>query len=152
MLEFKDRDVQYPGRVKLRNVATNEEATYDIVLSEGTIYDAGTSLNKETFEILKEEILDAAAKMDAVVIEKGDKGEKGDTGPKGDKGEPGETGRRGLYVVANEGVNYYIDSVLYRLFEKNNLVNTDALQVGDIVLEPTGFLRAELFCALFIAG
>ncbi len=63
MLEFKDRNVQYPGRVKLRNVATNEEATYDIVLSEGTIYDAGTSLNKETFEILKEEILDAATKI-----------------------------------------------------------------------------------------
>ncbi len=138
MLEFKDRNVQYPGRVKLRNVVTNEETTYDIVLSEGTIYDAGTSLNKETFEILKEEILDAAAKMDAVVIEKGDKGDKGDIGPKGDKGEQGEAGRRGLYVVAYEGVNYYIDSVLYRLYEKTNVVNADTLKEGDVVLDPTG--------------
>lgn len=54
-MEFTDRKSQYPGRIKLKNVSTGEEATYDMVLAEGDTsaasgYATGTPLNKVTFD------------------------------------------------------------------------------------------------------
>ena len=54
-MEFTDRKSQYPGRIKLKNVSTGEEATYDMILADGDTsaaggYAAGTPLNKATFD------------------------------------------------------------------------------------------------------
>lgn len=42
---YKDRVVQYPGRIKLTNVETGEQATYDTARAEGTASEPGTPLN-----------------------------------------------------------------------------------------------------------
>lgn len=55
-MEFKDRKATNPGRIKLKNIATNVTETYDIELADGAV-EAGTPLNKATFDAFKEDIL-----------------------------------------------------------------------------------------------
>ena len=57
-MEFKDRNAQYPGRVKLVKVAGSEDL-YDMTLAEGSVsggYSAGTPLNAETFNKMLKDI------------------------------------------------------------------------------------------------
>lgn len=47
---FKDRIVEFPGRIKLTNVADGTEATYDVERAEGTITDPGTLINASNMD------------------------------------------------------------------------------------------------------
>lgn len=47
---FRDREVQYPGRVKATDVNTSDEYTFDIVRDEGTVTEEGTPLDREGFD------------------------------------------------------------------------------------------------------
>ena len=42
---FEDRVVEFPGRIKLTNVANGTSATYDVERVEGSVIAAGTLLN-----------------------------------------------------------------------------------------------------------
>ena len=42
---FKDRLVEFPGRITLTNVLSGEQNTYDMVRAEGNITNPGTLLN-----------------------------------------------------------------------------------------------------------
>lgn len=44
---FKDRVVEYPGRMKL--TPTSADGEYDVTMEEGTVTEEGTPLNAETF-------------------------------------------------------------------------------------------------------
>ena len=67
-MEFKNRQVAYPGRVKLIPV-DEDNGIYDIVMMDEASQE-GTPLNAETFEQFKLDILDGALKLGL----KGDKG------------------------------------------------------------------------------
>lgn len=47
---FKDRIVEFPGRIKLTNVADGTEATYDVEREEGVITEPGTLLNANNMD------------------------------------------------------------------------------------------------------
>lgn len=75
-MEFKNRQSTNPGRVTLQNVSNPQDTkTYDIIMADGPSVE-GTPLNANTFEQLKEDIIDAISPLSV----KGDKGDKGDKG------------------------------------------------------------------------
>lgn len=45
LTRYKDRVVQYPGRVTMTNTETGEQTTYDTERAEGTASEPGTPLN-----------------------------------------------------------------------------------------------------------
>ncbi len=47
---FKDRVVQYPGRLKLTDVDTGVEMTVDVERAEGNITAAGTLINADNLD------------------------------------------------------------------------------------------------------
>lgn len=47
---FKDRVVQYPGRLKLTDVDTGNEMTVNVERAEGTVTAAGTLLSAENLD------------------------------------------------------------------------------------------------------
>jgi len=55
-MEFQDRQATNPGRVILKNVSTGVQTTYDVTFADGVTV-GGTPLNKQTFDTLKEDIL-----------------------------------------------------------------------------------------------
>ncbi|MCH5159565.1 MAG: hypothetical protein J1F66_01785 [Clostridiales bacterium] len=67
-MELKDRKATNPGRVKLRNVSTGAETTYDLTLADNPT-EQGTPITKQTLEALKAEILDEVqAKLNEVFV------------------------------------------------------------------------------------
>lgn len=110
-MEFKDRKPQYPGRVKLKNVSTGVEAVYDLSFAEGSVsesggYEAGTPLNKATFDQFKQEILQAAVRAQYT------------PGPKGEKGDAGVTIDKKTFIVGGS------QSGLYRVGRVSNTLTT----------------------------
>ncbi len=71
--EFKNRKTNTPARIKLRNVVTNAEETYDVILDENVV-EEGTPLNAQTFNAFKEDILQSVARLDITEEMKGEKG------------------------------------------------------------------------------
>lgn len=55
---FKDRVVQYPGRVRMINPSTLEESTVDLARAEGTITTEGTPFSADRFNRIADEMLD----------------------------------------------------------------------------------------------
>lgn len=74
-MEFKDRMSGNPGRIKLKNISTGVETTYDVILDDSPT-EEGTALNANTLSTLKREILSETQGIN----EKGDKGETGENG------------------------------------------------------------------------
>lgn len=54
---FTDRVVEHPGRVQLISVS-GETDIYDMIRAEGTVAEAGTPFNAETFNAVAQDILD----------------------------------------------------------------------------------------------
>lgn len=52
-MKFKDREVQYPGRVRLNSVEGN---LYDLERAEGTVEEEGTPINAATLNQLTEQL------------------------------------------------------------------------------------------------
>lgn len=66
-MELKDRQAKYPGRVILKDVQTNAERTYDVILADEAT-EQGTPINAQTLKTFKEDILkEAAEKIKPVV-------------------------------------------------------------------------------------
>lgn len=60
MKTFVNRNTQYPGRVKLTKVSEDPTGTiYDSTPAEGTVYNAGTPLDAETFNDAFDELKNA---------------------------------------------------------------------------------------------
>lgn len=56
--EWKDRLVEFAGRRLLKNVATGDEATFDVSRAEGTVSQAGHAFSAATMNDLEERIKD----------------------------------------------------------------------------------------------
>lgn len=82
-MEFKDRKAANPGRIKLKDITTDVETTYDVTLADEPT-EAGTPINAELFARLKEEILNETVNI----------------GQKGEKGDNGDTGIAGNYITS----------------------------------------------------
>ena len=114
-MEFTDRKPQYPGRIKLKNVSTGEEAMYDMTLADGDTsaaagYTAGTPLNKATFDAFKEDILNYLANNPGP---RGEKGEKGDVGVSVSNKSflvgTNDSNGAGWYIIGSITFGQYID-------------------------------------------
>ncbi len=67
-MEFRNRQTTTPGRVKLKNVSTNAETIYDISMADNPT-EAGTPLNKQTFDTFREDLLDEVqSKLEATFV------------------------------------------------------------------------------------
>ena len=65
MLEVKDRLVQYPNRYKLTNVLTGAElGTFDFTEETGTVAEAGTPIDAELFESIKQDLARVEVQVD----------------------------------------------------------------------------------------
>lgn len=51
--EWKDRLVEFAGRRKLKNVATNETVVFDVIRNEGEIFQAGDAFSAENMDYLE---------------------------------------------------------------------------------------------------
>lgn len=76
-MEFKDRSALNPGRVRLTPVSGSSDL-YDMVWEDNVI-DAGTALNKATFDQFRSELSDLIIQNAGAQGEKGEKGETGVT-------------------------------------------------------------------------
>lgn len=73
-MELKDRQAKYPGRIILKDVQTNAERTYDVILADEAT-EQGTPINAQTLKTFKQDILnetedilnEAVAKIKPVV-------------------------------------------------------------------------------------
>lgn len=123
-MEFIDRKVPNPGRIKLKNVQTGEEVLYDVTLNEGPTdsaagYAEGTKLNKTAFNALKEELLDIAINCSNPGPEgpegqegpQGEMGPEGPMGPQGPKGDPGPVGGAGTGIAYAKSFNSYFEDI-----------------------------------------
>ncbi len=67
-MEFKDRKATNPGRVILKDVQTNAQTTYDIILADNPT-EQGTPLNKQTMDTFKADVLnEVQAKFDGTFV------------------------------------------------------------------------------------
>ena len=73
-MEFQNRVTNTPGLIKLRDVETGEEKTYQLILADNPTQE-GTPITAENLERFKQDILECAVKLGA----KGDKGNDGTT-------------------------------------------------------------------------
>lgn len=66
---FTDRSVEFPGRYHLS--PTEEENVFDLIRSEGAIYNAGTPLNAENLNGAMQNVIDQIPAANVFIAEKG---------------------------------------------------------------------------------
>ena len=65
MLDVKDRIVQYPNRYKLTNVSTGAElGTFDFTEETGTVAEAGTPIDAELFDSIRQDLARVEVQVD----------------------------------------------------------------------------------------
>lgn len=72
--EWKDRLVEFAGRRLLKNVATGDEATFDVSRAEGTVSQAGHAFSAATMNDLEERIKDGFDEVNSNLTELTDSG------------------------------------------------------------------------------
>lgn len=101
-MEFKDRKAPHNGRVRVFDEKGVEKGTYFVDLFDGAdVGEQGTPLNKQTFDDLKEELLEKMLDYNKIV---------GPVGPKGEKGEKGDKGSDGVAALSNGFFSLAVDN------------------------------------------
>lgn len=74
-MSFWDRQVEFAGRVRAKNVDTEEITIFDVSRAEGTVYDEGTILDSDGFDEGLQSYFDVSQEMaDALADELDDTG------------------------------------------------------------------------------